>query len=75
MKENIKLYDESGESISCEVIGSFYSEETNHCYIIFKKSDEKIYASRYILENNMLITKDIEEEKEWDIIDKYLENI
>ena len=55
--ENIKLYDESGESISCEVIGSFYSEETNHCYIIFKKSDEKIYASRYILENNMLMNR------------------
>lgn len=73
MKENMKLYDEKGESISCEVIGSFYSEETNHCYIIFKKDDDKIYASRYILEKNMLKTQDIENEEEWEIIDKYLE--
>lgn len=75
----ITLEDENNNKVECQMIDAFYSEETKQSYLIFtdgtkdENNEEKIYASRYEIENNLVKLKPIVEEREWDIIDKYIE--
>ena len=74
MKFNV--LDKNGKNIECNVIGTFNND--NKHYIIYEENDnkEELYASLYELnENNNIILLPIIEESDWDLVDRYLENI
>ena len=79
-ENEITLRDENRNYIKCNLLNTFFSEETGHCYAIYTDGEkdeggnDKIWASRYKNINNKINFEDIEEEKEWDIIDKFIED-
>lgn len=76
---NFKLM-EDGKEITCEVVLTFRDDNNDINYIVYtdgtKDADNEleIFASRYIIENENYILKDIENESEWDLIDNMLES-
>lgn len=76
---NFKVID-NGKEISCEIVLTFRDQNNDINYIVYTdgtKDDNnelEIYASRYILDNNNLILKEIENDYEWDLIDNMLES-
>lgn len=79
-KKEITFYDDNYNKIICELLATFYSDETKQTYAIYtdneldKDGEKKIWASRCIKINDKIKFADIEEDKEWDIIDKYIED-
>ena len=77
---NFKIY-ENNEEINCNIIKIFRDDNNDINYIIYtdgtKDNDGEleIYASRYILENNNYILKDIESDYEWNLIDNVLDSM
>ena len=75
-----KIYENNREII-CNIIKVFRDDSNDINYIIYtdgtKDNDGEleIYASRYILENNNYILKDIENDYEWNLIDNMMESI
>ena len=75
------IINKEGEEITCEVLFTFESEETQKNYIVYTdntKDNEgniKVYASIYNpeKENNELLP--IETEREWRVIETILESI
>ena len=69
-----------GIEILCEVLMTFSDDTNNINYIVYTDGTKdslgelEIYASRYELENNNYILKDIENEYEWDLVDEMLES-
>lgn len=76
---NFKII-ENGKEIVCEIVLTFRDDNNNINYIVYTdgtKDEEgklEIYASRYILEDNNYVLKEIENEYEWDLIDNMLES-
>lgn len=68
------------KQIECRILFTFKDEANNVNYIVYKdgtldeENQERIYASRYILENNNYILKPIENEYEWELIDNMIES-
>lgn len=72
------IVDSNGDNIKCDVIGMFNYEDKN--FIIYtdylSSDDEKeIYASLYCMDNGNIRIKDIIDENDWNLVDKYLEGI
>jgi len=67
--------DEYGNNIKCNVVGMFKSDDKN--FVIYTKEldEEKIYASLYELNNEELTLIPITLDTDWDIVDKYLEEV
>lgn len=72
-----KLFDDDKE-ITCSIVLSFKDEEHDINYIVYQdgttnENGEMVnYASRFIIEDGNYILKEIEEEYEWDLIEKKL---
>ena len=70
---------ENGKEISCNVILTFRDDNNDINYIIYtdgtkdETGELEIYASRYIIDNNYYLLKEIENDYEWDLIDNMLE--
>lgn len=65
-----------GKNVECNVIGVFNCDNKN--FVIYTESDsvDEIYASFYELdENNNMILLPIEDSQDWDLVDKYLEEV
>ena len=77
---NFRIY-EDGKEIVCNIIKIFKDDSNDINYIIYTdgtKDDDgelEIYASRYIMENNNYILKDIESDYEWNLIDNMLDSM
>lgn len=67
--------DEYGNNIKCNVIGMLKNNDKNFVMYTKKLDEEKIYASLYELNNEELILIPITLDEDWDIVDKYLEEI
>ena len=73
---NFKII-ENGKEIECEILFTFSEKNTN--YIVYTdgtkdENDElEIYASRYILNNDQYFLEEIENDYEWDLIDKMID--
>ena len=69
---------ENGKQIDCKIVLTFRDDNNNINYIIYTdgtKDDNgelEVYASRYIIDNDSYILKDIENEYEWNLIDNML---
>ncbi len=72
----------NGEELSCDIITMFKDEINNINYVVYTdgSKDENgyknIYASRYkYLEENSIELLDIEDDKEWDMVDEVIRSI
>ncbi len=69
---------QNSQKITCQTLFTFKDEAKNINYIVYtdgSKNDDdnlKIYASRYVLENNNIVLKEIENDSEWDMIDEMI---
>ena len=76
---DFKVFDGEKEII-CDVLLTFKDNNNDINYIVYtdgtkdENEELEIYASRYILENDKIILKDIENDYEWDLIDNMLES-
>jgi len=76
---NFKIIDK-GKEINCEIVLTFRDDNNNINYIVYTdgtkdiNNELEVYASRYILENNNFVLKEIENDYEWDLIDNMLES-
>lgn len=80
-KNTIKVTNEKGESIVCDILFTFDSEETGKSYIVYtdNSKDEngkvRVYASIYKPDDPKTKLEDIKTEKEWKIIDTILQTL
>ena len=80
-KNTIKLTNEKGEEVVCDILFTFDSEETNKSYIVYTDNELdkddmiKTYASIYEENGKELKLTPIEDEKEWKIIETILQTI
>lgn len=80
-KNTFQVLDENGEEVTCEVLFTFESEETQKNYIVYtdnttdKDGNVRVYASIFNpeAENTELIP--IESDREWKIVETILESI
>ena len=85
MKEEKKgrftIVNEQGESLECEVLFTFDSDETNKSYIVYTdntKDDEgnlKVYANTYDPKGEDPSLTPITEDKEWQVIENILASL
>lgn len=75
MKMKFKLDDNQ----ECNVIKTFSNNGVNYVIYTDSERDENnelvIHASRYIFDGTKMILNDIEEEKEWDLIDEEIKKL
>lgn len=68
-----------GKEINCKIVMTFKDSQNNINYIVYqdgtKDADGKLenFASRFILEDGKYVLVPIQEEYEWELIDKVLE--
>ena len=80
-KNTIKLTNEKGEEVVCDILFTFDSEETNKSYIVYTDNtkDEngkvRVYASIYNPNDSKTKLEDIQTEKEWKVIDTILQTL
>ena len=71
-----------GEFISCDIITMFKDDINNINYVVYtdgSKDDngnKNIYASRYVIgDDDYLELLEIEEDKEWDMVDEVIRSL
>ena len=80
-KNTIKLTNEKGEEVVCDILFTFDSDETNKSYIVYTDNtkDEngkvRVYASIYNPNDAKTKLEDIKTEKEWKVIETILETL
>ena len=80
-KNTIKLTNEKGEEVVCDILFTFDSEETKKSYIVYTDNtkDEngkvRVYASIYNPNDPKTKLEDIKTEKEWKVIDTILQTL
>ena len=71
--------DSKGNEIEYEILFTFESEDTNKSYIVYTDNETdkdgmiKTYASSYTENDGVLNLTKIEDEKEWNVVEKILE--
>ena len=71
------ILDELGKKVTCNMLFCFKNQGTS--YIVYTNGHRTkgvldVYASRYSLINNAFVLRNIEEEYEWNIVDRHLAN-
>ena len=80
-KNLFQVLDENGKEVTCEVLFTFDSEETNKSYIVYtdNTTDDdgniRVYASIFDSKSENMELKPIESEREWKIVETILESI
>lgn len=80
-KNTFQVLDENGKEVTCEVLFTFDSEETNKSYIVYtdNTTDDdgniRVYASIFDSKSENMELKPIESEREWKIVETILESI
>ena len=80
-KMMLKVADENGKEIECEVLFTFESNETNKSYIVYtddtldEEGNTKVYASIYDPSEEPLKLYPIETDKEWKIVETVLNEL
>ena len=75
---NFKII-ENGKEIVCDIVLTFRDDNNDINYIVYtdgtkdETGELEIYASRYVIDNNQYVLKDIENDYEWNLIDNMLE--
>ncbi len=80
-KNTFQVLDENGKEVTCEVLFTFESEETNKNYIVYTdnttddKGNVRVYASIFDPKAENTELKPIESDREWKIVETILESI
>ena len=80
-KTKFTVLDEEGKEVTCEVLFTFDSEETNKSYIVYtdtttdEEGNTKVYASIFNPKDEKTELIPIETDREWKIIETILETI
>ena len=75
---NFKII-ENGKEIVCDIVLTFRDDNNDINYIVYtdgtkdETGELEIYASRYVIDNNQYVLKDIKNDYEWNLIDNMLE--
>jgi uncharacterized protein YrzB (UPF0473 family) len=82
LKENkFTVLDENGNEITCDVLFTFDSDETNKSYIVYtdntkdETGNTKVYASIYDPNDPNTKLEEIKTDKEWKIIENILSTL
>ena len=80
-KNKIKVYDEQGNEVVCDILFTFDNEETKKSYIAYtdnskdKNGKVQVYASTYDPADPDMKLGEIKTDKEWKVIDTILETL
>jgi len=80
-KNTIKVYDENGNEVICDILFTFDNEETKKSYIVYTDNSKdaegkiQVYASIYDPKDSKMKLEEIKTEKEWKVIDTILETL
>ncbi len=80
-KNTIKVYDENGNEVICDILFTFDNEETKKSYIVYTDNSKdaegkiQVYASIYDPKDPKMKLEEIKTEKEWKVIDTILETL
>ena len=80
-KNTFTIMDENGKEVTCEVLFTFDSEETQKSYIVYTDNttdddgNVRVYASIYDSNSENTELKPIESEREWKIVETILDSI
>lgn len=80
-KNTIKLTNEKGEEVVCDILFTFDSDETGKSYIVYtdNSKDEngkvRVFASIYNPNDAKTKLEDIKTDKEWKVIETILETL
>lgn len=80
-KNTIKITNEKGEEIVCDILFTFDNDETGKSYIVYtdNSKDEngkvRVYASIYNPNDPKTKLEDLTSEKEWKVIETILETL
>lgn len=80
-KNTIKVYDENGNEVVCDILFTFDNDETKKSYIVYtdnskdKEGKVQVYASIYDPADPKMKLEEIKTEKEWKLIDTILETL
>ena len=80
-KNTIKVTNDKGETVVCDILFTFDSEETGKSYIVYtdNSKDEngkvRVYASIYNPNDPKTKLEDITTDKEWKVIDTILQTL
>ena len=80
-KNTIKVTNDKGETVVCDILFTFDNEETNKSYIVYtdNSKDEngkvRVYASIFDPNDPKTKLEDIKTEKEWKVIDTILQTL
>ena len=80
-KNTIKVYDEKGNEVICDILFTFDNDETKKSYIVYtdnsKDSEGKVqvYASIYDPHDPKMKLEEIKTDKEWKVINTILETL
>jgi len=72
------IIDKDGIEIKCEILFTFKDDSNDINYIVYidgtknELGEDEIYASRYVLEDNNYVLKDIKNDYEWNLIDNMI---
>ena len=80
-KNTIKVTNENGEEVVCDILFTFDSEETGKSYIVYtdNSKDEngkvRVFASIYNPNDPKTLLEEIKTDKEWKVIDTILQTL
>ncbi len=80
-KNTIKVTNDKGEQVVCDILFTFDSDETKKSYIVYtdnSKDDEgktRVFASIYNPNDPKTKLEDIKTDKEWKIIETILQTL
>jgi len=80
-KNTIKVYDENGNEVICDILFTFDNEETKKSYVVYtdntkdKNGKIQVYASIYDPNDSTKKLEEIKSEKEWKVINTILETL
>jgi len=80
-KNTIKVFDEKGNEVVCDILFTFDNEETKKSYIVYtdntkdKEGKVQVYASIYNPNDPSMKLEEIKTEKEWKVINTILETL
>lgn len=80
-KNTIRVYDEEGNEVVCDILFTFDNDETKKSYVAYtdntKDSDGKVrvYASIYDKNDPEMKLEEIKSDKEWKVIDTILNTL
>lgn len=72
------IIDKDGNEVNGNILFTFRDDNNNINYVVYidgsqnELGEDEIFASRYVLENNSYVLKDIENDYEWNLIDNMI---